>query len=403
MNDMQSITANFKRENGGDSRAARLPPSAFHLPPSALRLPPSAFRAGISLMEVLISVFVMSIGMLGLAALLPVGRVTILEAAKADRAGDCGRAALNEIKVRRMLDPYPNGLAYPQWLCNTTPSDGAQLVWQTTGGVTYASSFLIDPLGVLGIQGTGSYNFAGVGVPRVALRNVGAQAFLWLDDQPVTPPEDLTDRAPPNWPANWPWPPTRSQWGTYHSELPASDTATPRWWPYAPTYGGSGPPPVGDYSWFATVTPAAVDANLPQISQKTHFSVSAVVCYKRDFNEYALPIHEQSANPPLGFLDVANGMALSGGNLMLDVPINNDAISIKENDWVALYSSAYRILRWYRVAAIGEGGKNLALSGPDWQISPNASSYPDYIITLGKSVIGVYTTDMTLDQDPAWR
>ncbi len=43
-------------------------------------------------MEVLISTFVMSIGLLGLAALIPVGRFAIVQTGKADRAGACGRA-----------------------------------------------------------------------------------------------------------------------------------------------------------------------------------------------------------------------------------------------------------------------------------------------------------------------
>jgi hypothetical protein len=48
--------------------------------------------------------FVLSVGLLGVAALIPVGRFAIVETAKADRSGACGRAALSEIKVRRMLE-----------------------------------------------------------------------------------------------------------------------------------------------------------------------------------------------------------------------------------------------------------------------------------------------------------
>ena len=59
-----------------------------------------------SLLEVLAAIGVLSIGLLGLAALLPIGRYTIGEATKADRAGQCGRAALRDVIVRRMLDPY---------------------------------------------------------------------------------------------------------------------------------------------------------------------------------------------------------------------------------------------------------------------------------------------------------
>lgn len=64
----------------------------------------TSFRRGVSLMEVLISIFVLSVGLLGIAALIPLGRFTIVEASKADRSGACGRAAIRDVKVRRLLD-----------------------------------------------------------------------------------------------------------------------------------------------------------------------------------------------------------------------------------------------------------------------------------------------------------
>ena len=85
-----------------------------------------AHRRGVSLLEVLAAIGVLSIGLLGLAALLPIGRYTIAEATKADRAGHCGRAALRNVVVRRMLDPYhmgPNAQTYAQWSARNTDSD----------------------------------------------------------------------------------------------------------------------------------------------------------------------------------------------------------------------------------------------------------------------------------------
>ena len=100
------------------------------------RLPPwscvprraRASRAGITLLEVLISIFVLSIGLLGVAALIPAGRFTIVETSKADRAGACGRAGLEEVKIREMADPT-------RWLyCGGS----------SVGNESY--SFVIDPL-----------------------------------------------------------------------------------------------------------------------------------------------------------------------------------------------------------------------------------------------------------------
>lgn len=69
------------------------------------------YRRGLSLMEVLISIFVLSIGLLGLAALIPVGRFAIVEVAKADRGSAAGWNGLQDTKVQGMVDPR-NWLVY---------------------------------------------------------------------------------------------------------------------------------------------------------------------------------------------------------------------------------------------------------------------------------------------------
>lgn len=62
-------------------------------------------RSGLSLLEILVSVFVLSIGLLGVAAVIPLGHHQILEAAKSDRASACGRAAVHEVKIRGWINP----------------------------------------------------------------------------------------------------------------------------------------------------------------------------------------------------------------------------------------------------------------------------------------------------------
>lgn len=62
-------------------------------------------RRGLTLLEVLIAIFVLAIGLLGVAALIPVGRFQLEQGAKQDRAAAVGRAAWREVEVRGMLDP----------------------------------------------------------------------------------------------------------------------------------------------------------------------------------------------------------------------------------------------------------------------------------------------------------
>lgn len=68
----------------------------YKLPsPTASRL-----RSGISLLEVLIAMFILSVGLLGLAALLPVGQSDIVAAGKSDRSSAAGRLAMRDIRAR---------------------------------------------------------------------------------------------------------------------------------------------------------------------------------------------------------------------------------------------------------------------------------------------------------------
>ncbi len=59
-------------------------------------------RHGLSLLEVLISIFVISVGLMSLAMLIPAGAIAIGEANKSDRSGACGRSAMREASARPM-------------------------------------------------------------------------------------------------------------------------------------------------------------------------------------------------------------------------------------------------------------------------------------------------------------
>lgn len=62
-------------------------------------------RTGVTLLEVLAAMFVLTIGLLGMATLLPVGRFEVAEAQKLDRASTLGRAAFRDLQVRGFLRP----------------------------------------------------------------------------------------------------------------------------------------------------------------------------------------------------------------------------------------------------------------------------------------------------------
>ena len=106
-------------------------------------------RAGISLLEVLISIFVLTVGLLGIAAVIPIGRVEILQTQIADRSSTLGRDAHRELYVREYLNPnhwlvlWPDDDVADPW----PPSSTTAIVCPNWFRPAVAGeSFAIDPL-----------------------------------------------------------------------------------------------------------------------------------------------------------------------------------------------------------------------------------------------------------------
>jgi len=296
-------------------------------------------RRGVSLMEVLISTFVLSVGLLGLAALLPLGRFAVVETNKADYSGACGRAALRDVQIRRMLF---SGNWDPSTVPN--PMNGA---------------FAIDPLGV-----TAGLGALGGVLPRVNLlvpatgtpyTMAEAQAvFLWKDDLSFTIPNNAR---------------TRRNFYDSSSQLTTDPTLAA-----APMYDAH-------YSWFLTASPAATESGLQPINRRT-YNVSVVVCYRRDY-------------PAEDFLQVSNfvgNIGYGGGTITV-----NPGLSVKEGEWLLLCNAA--VAKWYRVVSVGQSpATQITLQGPDWDVV----RYPSPTAVVIPTVLGVYSTVVELDNDPLW-
>jgi len=336
-----------------------------------------------SLLEVLIAMFVLSIGLLGVAALIPVGRFAIVETGKSDRSGACGRAALSEIKVRRMLE-------YGYW-SNPTPAQNNQ-------------AFAIDPLGVIREMptnlGGATGNVAAV-IPRITLKSSPTgpamtfeqadRIFTWHDDLEFSLPEDIK---PP----------------------PPGESKRPR-----ANLGVSGLPDIaGSYSWLVTVTPAAAEAGLA-VADRTLFSVSVVVCYRRDFSpdESTPPLPNGEHTAQVTFL----GGGYGGGSVRLASPRIDPPLRLRENEWVMLCGqvSGRTVCKWYRVVSADSGSPTtmVSLLGPDWDPSEdanrngkldpgedtNGNGVLDGVLATAVAidhVVGVYTTTVELDRNLLW-
>jgi prepilin-type N-terminal cleavage/methylation domain-containing protein len=395
------------RVQGSATSGQCLHPSSFNRHPS---------QRGLTLIEVLISIFVLSVGLLGVAAIIPLGQLALWETAKADRCGACGRAALREIQTSRLLDfrywywtPGPSRIEnywgfYPPFPFSVSSAIADDFA--TVSASTDSLPFVIDPLGrakgmpvMFGQTPSGGATVS-ICLPRRTLRTmplmpgiapqqlINAQLFYWADDLPFNAPKNSAQRP---------------------VLVPARD----------PVSGATSVVSQGDYSWFFSVLPAASDAQIdyrtspPTVSplpvaQRRVFNVSVAVCYKRNFRVYDPSNLYPGNSTAVRTMDAEQaarieagaggfpGMGLGGGTVQ-----PNDTVNAKENEWVMLYHvddtyPARNRCNWYRVVGVGTSTNTLSLDGSDWDSSLSA------VLVVVPGVIGVYNTTMELDWDPLW-
>jgi len=426
------------------------------------RLPRSSFRAGcaprgVSLMEVLIAMFVLSMGLLGVAAVIPLAGHEMLQAFKADRSSACAQAALRDARVRGMLNPHKwEGYdATGAWkaIGLSQPNFGNEPYHSGERGFEFGESYAIDSLYMTECYGNTvpwqhyadfPYNPSLPGssfygrwsrLKRVTFSEIGRSnpllaraVFMWHDDKLFPLPDDETQRPEQLVRAvRHPGPPEHVQ--PLQSEFK------------------------GDYSWLMTVTPSAEHVDFVVAPTAYSFSrnsslytVSVAVFYKRDMTEPNGFDTDGDGRPDetpaerqvwVQFL----GGGLGGGDVRLHVqgdPADANTwapahyLDVKENEWL-LVSGGYTAVRryekpaqrfcqvpvgvhkWYRIVAVGETmvgqdydgdgtpdppWREVTLAGPDW----NADNWCFIVggkaracAALFNGVVAVHSTDVKLD------
>ncbi len=393
-------------------------------------------RPGISLLEVLISIGVLTVGILSLAVLIPVGRLAIEESIISDRAGTCGRACLRDIKVRGVLEPA-------RWLHYTGQPATALFLSNPPVGefALNQGAFVLDPLFL-----SQYVNDYGLGVPlppyfgrpldpnatntaiaRLTLHTgplpivpvplgipmplpLAERDFIWQDDLAFHLPDAADQR------------PTRI--ATELQVAPGVNT----WIPEI----------AGKYTWFVTVSPVPSETMVPSL-QKIRYRVSVVVCYNRDLQIKTLDdgsrdetadgraIAEGERTVRVDFL---GSVGLGGGSVMLSWPLPDEAdtpireqdplLELDKDQWIMVYGMSqggYLVAQWYRVASVGEVVQNPALpdpppalsrmamlAGPDWDVSSyvNDGVRPLVNAVIVNGVVDVYRTTIELDRSLIW-
>jgi hypothetical protein len=364
---------------------------------------------------VLFSIFVMAIGILSIASLIPAAKSLILDAGKSDRATAAGQTALAEIQNRNMLRLAASEL----W--QDVDGDGAYIVGTDTvvldnngNGVADLFSYgcVMDPLFLArnaGIAGSTVFPYDPSTAPTNAFYDgsafptrlprtspfpaqVGTALHFVLADRIFTAQDDTTFALPSGDGAR----PARvysrgvdNGWGVQGVDDDGNgvtDDVSEAGWPGSDDTAQI----TGDYSWIATMIPS--ESELLQPSETpTLYTVSVAVFYKRNL---VMPDPATPSDVPSERTVYADfiGGGLGGGDVRLWSPAGTppDWLKIRPNQWLMLagwqadpmapsgfaFGGRNRpIFRWYRLAGAGaveeEDGvattRDVTLAGPDWR------------------------------------
>ncbi|MBX3415516.1 MAG: hypothetical protein KF708_22725 [Pirellulales bacterium] len=411
---------------------------------------PAKGRRGISLTEVLLSMFVMTVGILGLAALIPVGGSDVATAVRNDRTSNLGRAAFRDVQVRDWLNQnnWLDPDAGTAWRDMDMPDGTNETIPFETSPLDYGNAVCLDPM------------FLARAVPEGTPIDRRWGFPYRLDNNPDPDNDHLQSLNPPRMQrvALRAWPGSTLPMSLAQTErlFRSSDDLVfglpdnqPDGRPFA-SLGTAGQVRqyTGDYSWMVTIAPYLNEhtANLPAAERPQSYIVSTVVFQKRIVELAPEDIGNRVGTPPterLVYCDFMSGIGLGGGDVRLRLPVgtlgnndpnqpkNSDFPAVKPGQWIML--SAWllpgngvsgAVFRWYRVVSAGpltsavSGGvvtewyQDVTLSGPDfWRSSVTVfgSLYADaddltppsgkitVYATIVDGVVGVYEKTMRLD------
>jgi hypothetical protein len=321
--------------------------------------------------------FVLLIGLMGVAALLPAGRYQIMQGGKTDNASMVGRAAFRDLKARGYLNPTnwrdsSNTVVFPSATgLFLTPN---LIMTNSAVGNALTPAVAIDPLGLAANYGSRfPYSTAPSPSPmtRIVPHSQTASFTGGVLNNPAT-----TALADPIFRSG--------------DDLVYLPNTTGRDLPpfQRMILDGSSPPnnlkraSEGSYSWVATIV---TDPTSSALSSKV--IVSVIVFYKRDLSA------------------AGSGERILGVNSLsfpeVGLNLNASSPAIKPGQWILLTGSINNnnYARWYRVVssdAIAPGSpptQFVTLSGPDWTPIPAASTAA---WTLD-NVVAVYEKNMRLE------
>lgn len=396
-------------------------------------------RRGLSLLEVLLAIFVASVGLLALAALVPLGQHYARSANQSDRGGSTGREAMRKVESYQMLrwENWVQLRANGSWVSNPTP-----WVHPDFTGTPNQYTFLIDPLffGQVGSNPTAAFfpYTAPAGQPRMCRISLarshrrvdpllllnGAGVPFVLDGVPL----------PTNAAARTQYIIDNSPMSLAHADsifrmrddleffqVNDDSLARPQIKPFdsgatANIGDDAGVVNTGNYSWAVMVQPADTEsayrnpgANAGDLGgltpdERRLFHITVIVFRGRDFSV--------TGNKER-YLD-AGQVQMSDDVLILSAA---DAAGLAPNQWIMVSGWRKPSLGpgggnnidhyWYRITQIGKFNRDnvaVRIAGPPWTHGlyqgglrapqPPATAY----VTIAETVVGVF--ERTVEIDP---
>ena len=380
-------------------------------------------RRGLTLLEVLFSIFVLAIGIISILSLIPVAKSQIRDAGNSDRGSAAGMNALADIRARGYLancrsepwvdvngdgvfvltddtytdvngngafDDWPYGVVIdPLFLAANYPApEVLAFPYQLGGATPYGLTPIMRTTPWPGLWG----NAAHEPLADKLFRSEDDLSFALPDDDAARPARMFQRGVDNGWGVA----------GTDDDANGVTDDGTEAGWPGSDDTAQSD----GQFSWLATAVPS--DA-----SQRPSFYTVSVGVFRG--RERVLPIDQPLPGERMAWCDVI-GSGLGGGDIRLrctDAP--EDWLSARTNQWVLLIGwkdgvgvpsvttpggtgTNAMVMRWYRIAGLGNVADE-TIGGADWTTRYATLAGPDltWVDSTGATQVGM---GIDVDDDP---
>jgi hypothetical protein len=366
-------------------------------------------RAGISLLEVMFSIGVVMIGLVGIAALLPVAGAQANKGAVADASARHGADAIREFHVRGMANP--NNW---RWFDPTGPTFRPVTLAELVAGNSFCMDSRFVAQGAVNSDHLGRNGFPYLD-DLYAVGTILSMPRITLSPSPLVPIDRFMGKL------------QADQVFTSNDDLvfdlPADRTIGPVQnfsltlaAPFAPLRRSTN----GNISWMATVVP-----KLDRMGNLTQEYTLSIIVFSRRVIDAAVTNENVASERVVGVSRFFSGQpAVGGGDLELATRRNNaEDLRLRTGDWVMLSSTkstasgVVQVHKWYRVAQAGEeavfnaSGNNwvrdVTLVGPDWDWGHMANNTPtQYLtptqVTIARGVVAVFEKTIRLETSSLW-